>query len=44
MLNVDCIDNRTPAEMYLQRNIRILLEAVRPMTQVPNTDHAVKST
>jgi hypothetical protein len=36
-------NNKTPAEMYLQRNIRIQLYAILPMKQVQNTDHAVKS-
>jgi hypothetical protein len=36
--------NKTPAEVYLQRNIRIQLDAIRPMKHVQNTDPAVKST
>jgi hypothetical protein len=36
-------NNKTPAEMYLQRNIRIQLDAIRPMKHIQNTDHAVNS-
>jgi hypothetical protein len=34
---------KTPSEIYLQHNIRIQLDAVRPIKHVQNTDHAVKS-
>jgi hypothetical protein len=36
-------NNKTPAEMYPQRNIGIQLDAIRPMKHVQNTDHAVRS-
>jgi hypothetical protein len=36
-------NSKTPAEMYLQRNICIQLDAIRPIKHVQNTDHAVKS-
>lgn len=36
-------NNKTPAEMYLQRNIRIQLDAIRPMKYVPNTDREIQS-
>jgi transposase InsO family protein len=36
-------NNKTPAEMYPERNIRIQLDAIRPMEHVQNNDHAFKS-
>jgi hypothetical protein len=36
-------NNKTPADMYLQRNIRIQLEVIRPVKHVQNTERAVKS-
>jgi hypothetical protein len=36
-------NNKTPAEIYLQSNIRVQLDAIRPMKHVQNTDHGVKS-
>jgi hypothetical protein len=36
-------NDKPPAEVYLQRNIRIQLDAIRPMKHVENTDHTVKS-
>jgi hypothetical protein len=36
-------NNKTPSEMYLQRNIRIQIDAIRPMKHIQNTNHAVES-